>query len=204
MFFIVLNYYIAILLLFYFLSVFHTSARWLAFTGVWVTLLSILAYLNNAVVWIGSARPSIFNSSNSPTTLTNLWRPFQERQLQLVLPLLSYSTVLSGKVLVLVFLFAVFAFHSVVHWDGKVHKTVGSLYFFISLIITRSGYLSEIKGSIHISKSQRILWVSFSSADSVLCIYHLIVWWKFNLRHNSQWITFTPSPVVSSFIFPLC
>ena len=31
--------------------------------------------------------------------------------------------------------------------------------------------------------------VSFSKTDSSLCIYHLFVWWNFNLLHNSEWIS---------------
>ena len=33
------------------------------------------------------------------------------------------------------------------------------------------------------------LGVSFSTTDSVLCIYHLFLWSKLNFLHNSQWIT---------------
>ena len=35
----------------------------------------------------------------------------------------------------------------------------------------------------------RSLWVSFSWADSGLCIYHLFIWSNFNFLHNTLWIT---------------
>ena len=40
-----------------------------------------------------------------------------------------------------------------------------------------------------ISKSQRILFVSFSMTDSGLCICHLFVWSNLNFLHNSLWIS---------------
>ena len=61
-------------------------------------------------------------------------------------------------------------------------------FFFFFLIITRSG----IRWSVCISKSLRILCVSFSRRDSGLCKNHLFAWssFNFNFLHNSQWITF--------------
>ena len=56
--------------------------------------------------------------------------------------------------------------------------------------ITRSGRLVEIRWSICISKSQRILGVSSSRTDSGLCIYYLLIWSNLNFLHNSQWIAF--------------
>ena len=69
---------------------------------------------------------------------------------------------------------------------------MASCSFVIFLLIsTRSGLLATIKWSVYISNFQRILRLSFSLAESGLFIYYLIVLWtKFNLLHNSQWITF--------------
>ena len=54
-----------------------------------------------------------------------------------------------------------------------------------------------------ISKSHRIMRVSFSRIDFGLCFYHLVECSNFNFLHNSQWITFpTRSCVV--FYFFLC
>ena len=55
---------------------------------------------------------------------------------------------------------------------------------------TRFSRLAEIRWSVCISKSQRILCVSFFRTDSGLCIYNLVVWSNFNFLRNSQWITF--------------
>ena len=74
-----------------------------------------------------------------------------------------------------------------VHRDGKVHHSKGSLFL---LTLTRFGRLAEIRWSVCISKSERSLRVSFFRTDSGLCLYHLIVWSNLNFLHNSQWITF--------------
>ena len=58
----------------------------------------------------------------------------------------------------------------------------------LSLIIIRSGCLTEIWWSVCISKSQRSLCVSFSGTDSGLYIYHLFVSSNVNFLHDSRWI----------------
>ena len=72
--------------------------------------------------------------------------------------------------------------------NGKVHYSASS--FFFLLTINRSGRLVEIRWSVCITKSQRILCVSFSRMDSGLCTHHLFIWSNSNFLHNSQWITF--------------
>ena len=64
------------------------------------------------------------------------------------------------------------------------------LFLFLLLISTWSSFLVAIKWSVCISKSQRISFILFFRMDSGLCIYHLVVWSKFNLLHNSQWNIF--------------
>ena len=76
-----------------------------------------------------------------------------------------------------------------VSWNGKVHYSAGSLFFFFLLTITSSGHLAKIRWSVCIAKSLRSLFISFSRTDSGLCIYHLFVWLNSNFLHNSQWIT---------------
>ena len=73
--------------------------------------------------------------------------------------------------------------------NSKVHYSAGSLFLFL-LTINRSILLAEIRWSVYISKSQRILCVSFSKTDSGFCIYHLAVRSNFNFLHSSQWIPF--------------
>ena len=104
----------------------------------------------------------------------------------------------SSKVLVLISFFVFLLFYPVVSQNGKVHYSAGCFFL---LTITRSGLLAEIRWSVCISKSQRILCVSFSRMDSELCIYHLFVWSKWNFLHNSQWITFPIQPCLVLFSF---
>ena len=160
------------------------------------TLLSILADLNNAIVWMVFTCPLISKSSS-------LWiNPFVtvlNALITIVSPSLSCSTVFFqffSKVKIFISLFTFFQFYTVVGRNDKVHYTAGSLlsffffFFFFLLTLTGSGRLAEIRWSICISKSQWTLCVSFSRTDSKLCIYHLFVWSNINLEHNSQWISF--------------
>ena len=77
-----------------------------------------------------------------------------------------------------------FQFYPVISQKGKVLYSAGSLFFLLS--ITRSGCLAEIRWSVCVSKSQRILYISFSRMDSGLCIYHLFVWSNLNFLHNFE------------------
>ena len=87
-------------------------------------------------------------------------------------------------------------------WSAGVAKSTRWQVLSFLLINTRSGLLARIRWSVCISKSQRILWVSFSRMDSGLCVYHLVAGWKFNFLHSYQWITFpTQSCLV---LYSLC
>ena len=68
--------------------------------------------------------------------------------------------------------------------------------FFFLFINTRSDILAGIRWSISISKC-----LSYSRADSGLCIYHLVVWWNFSLLHNSLWITFPTQSCLIKYSF---
>ena len=69
---------------------FHWSVSDSNFPPVSRTLLSILADLNKAVLWMISIRPPISNSYSTP--FPSHWRPFQVRKLLLLSPFISYST----------------------------------------------------------------------------------------------------------------
>ena len=72
----------------------------------------------------------------------------------------------------------------------------------VLLIKTRSGLLVGIRWSVYISRSQRILCVSFSKTNSGLCMYHLSVWTNFNRLHYSQSIPFPTQSFL--FLYSLC
>ena len=76
-----------------------------------------------------------------------------------------------------ILLFRVFFYlHSVVCQDGKVFYLVDSLFFFFFLLsIAWSGLLTRIGLSVCITKSQKILCISFFRMDSGLCTHHLSV-----------------------------
>ena len=81
------------------------------------------------------------------------------------------------------------------------------LFFFFSFFFSfcfcwLSGCLVEIRWSVCVSKSQRILCVSFSRMDSGLCICYLFVWPNLNFLHNSRWIAFPTES--SEVLFSFC
>ena len=138
-------------------------------------LLSILAVLNCAVVWmisillLVSSSPSLFSRPlrTIPRTPTTISITITFHVPQLFQP--------SGKIQVFVYIFTFFCCKSVVHWNST---SLQVLFLFIN---TRCGFLDRIEWSICIFKSQIILWVSFSWTDSGLCI----AWSNFNLLPNS-------------------
>ena len=136
------------------------------------TLLSNLADLNNAVVWMVSTCLLISNFF-SPCTNPIL--------------ILTRAPITIGNTVILMFhsfpvpcqgrgTYLSFRFLSILLWESKVHNYTSSfLLLLLLLIITRSGHLAEIRWSVCMSKSQRSLCISFSTTDSGLCIYHLFV-----------------------------
>ena len=112
--------------------IFHWSLSDSNFTQISRTLLSILANLNNAVVWTVSTRPLIFTSYSH---CTYLWWLYSMRPLHLVSPSFSCSVVfqISGKDKVFISLFAFLQFYPVVSRNGKTHYSAGSLFCLILL-----------------------------------------------------------------------
>ena len=113
----------------------HTSVSWLFSTGVWVTtsllkspgtLLSILADLNNAVVWMVSTRP-LNSKSTSPCTKPLVTVPSTPDTTGItVVFMFHFFFQFSSKVQVLISLFAFFQFYSVASRDGKFLYLAGS------------------------------------------------------------------------------
>ena len=117
------------------------------------TLLSILAALNNAVVWIVSIHPPI---SNSSSPLFDPLEPFKVRKSQLVSQSPSCFTAFSVllQCLSTCRFFRLLWFSLWSAWTAK--STIRLLVFFL---------LAEIKRSVRISKSQTIVCVSFFRID---------------------------------------
>ena len=139
--------------------------------GALTPLQSVQADLSNAVVWMILIPNLVSNSSclfsmsfgdGSTRTKFNWYH----RHFHVPLPFY-----LSGTTQVLIYYVDFFYFHSLVRRDGKSHWMINFLFYF-----TRFGRLVEIRWSVCISKSQRILCISFSCTDSGLSICHLIVW----------------------------
>ena len=93
------------------------------------TLLSILADLNNAVVWTVSTRPVIYKSFNLCTNpLVTIPRALITIDIIVTFIFRNFFCSLD-KVEVLIPLFTFFRFYSVVHRNSKVYNSGSSLFF---------------------------------------------------------------------------
>ena len=122
--------------------VFHWNLSDSKFPQISSTLLSILAVLNNAVVWMFSTRPPTSKSSSpfSNPLVTVLKAPIT---IGIIATFMFHSFFqFPSKVEVLISLFTFFQFYSVVSRDSKVHSFASSLFL---LIIIRSDLLADIR-----------------------------------------------------------
>ena len=166
------------------------------------TLLSILTNLNNDFVWMVSILPQISNSSSF------LSEPFGTIPsgpitIGITVTLMfhtSFSSLARFKYLPIFFTF--FHFHSV-NQNSKILYTASSLLFFSGFFLLINCRFGLLRWCICISKSQRILCISFSRTDSGLWIPHLVVWLNFNLLHNLLWIAF-PTQSRTLFVLVWC
>ena len=165
--------------------VFHWSLSDSKSPQIHRTLLSILAVLNNAVVWMVSTYLPTFKSSRP---FSNLLVTVPKAPITIGIIVTCMFNFFSNSLArsVLIHLFAFFQFYSVVSRDSKVDYFAISLFL---LIIIWSGHLAEIRWSVCTSKSHRSLFVSFCRTGAGLCLYHLLVWSKLNFLHRSQCIT---------------
>ena len=166
--------------------VFHWSLSDSKSPQVSRTLLSILAVLNNVVVWTVSTRPPTSKPS-SPFNNPLVTVPKAPITIGIIVTFMFHSFFqFSSKVEVFILIFTVIQFYSVFSRDSKVDNFASSFFL---LIIIRSGLLAEIRWSVCTSKSHRSLCVSFSRTGVGLCIYHLLAWSNLSFLHISQWIT---------------
>ena len=163
--------------------IFHLSLSDSKFPQVSGTLLSILAILNNGVVWMVSTRLPTSKSSS----------PFNN-------PLVTVSKAPITIGIIVTFMFHNFfnslarsrylslfshSFCIILRSVRTAKSTILQVLFFLMIII-RSGLLAEIRWSVCMSKSHRS--VLFSRASAGLDMYYLSVWSNFNFLHISQCI----------------
>ena len=164
--------------------VFHWSLSDSKSLQVSMTLLVILAVLNNAIVKMVCTRPLTSKS----------FSPFNN-------PLVSVpkAPITIGKIATFVFhsffntlarsrylSFFSHSFSFILRFAGTAKSTILLIlsfilfylfiYLFFLLIIIRSALLAEIRWSVCMSKSHRSSCVLFSWTATGLCIYHLFVW----------------------------
>ena len=138
------------------------------------TLLSNLAELNNAVVWLVSTIP-LTSKFSSPFTIPLVTVSSAQITIGIKVTFMFHSFFSSlAKVRVLFSLFAFFQFYFVISQDGKVYNS--AVFFFFCCWLS----LAETRWSVCISKFQRTLCDSFSWTVSWLCIYQLFVWSDLN------------------------
>ena len=151
------------------------------------TLLSILAVLNNAFVWMVSTHPPTSKSS-SPFSNDLVTVPNAPITIGIIVTCMFHSFFSSlARSRYLSFFSHSFSF---ILWSaGTAKSTILQVLFFFLLIIIKSGLLAGIWWSVCILKSHRSLCESFSRTGVGLCIYHLLVWSNLNFLYISQWIT---------------
>ena len=145
------------------------------------TLLSILAVLNNAVVWMVSIRPPTSKSSspfsnplvtvpNAPITIgiivTCMFHSFCNS--------LARSTYLS---------FFSHSFRFILWAAGTAKSRILQVLFFYWLLLSLVFW--PRLGDPCVCQSHIGVCVSFSRTDAGLCIYHLFVWSNLNFLHIS-------------------
>ena len=132
--------------------------------------------------------PLVLEFSGSPNPVPILWSVYQVCQSRLVSSSFSYSIVVfSSQARSRYLCFFSFSFSFTLWSAGRANSSIRQGF----LSITRFGRLAKIKWSVCTWKSQKNLSVSFSRIDSMLCIYHLLVWSNLNFLHNSLWIPFS-------------
>ena len=112
------------------IRVFHWSLSDSKSPQVSRTLLSILAVLNNVVLWMVSTRPPTSKSS-SPFSNPLVTVPNAPITIGIIVTCMFHSFFqFPSKVAVLNLLFIFFQFYSVVSWDSKVDNFATLFFFF--------------------------------------------------------------------------
>ena len=148
------------------------------------SLLSILAVLNNVVVWMGSTRPPISKSSSSfSNPLVTV--PNAPIAIGIIVPFMFHSLFVFFNSLAR-FRYLSFFSHSFsfILWSPGTAKWTILQFLFFLLSIIRSGLLDEIRWSVYISKCHKSLSVLFSRTGAIviiIIIVILLIWQFFTL-----------------------
>ena len=148
------------------------------------TFHSILADLNNTIDWMVSTYP-VISKSSSPfiNPLVTVSRAPIIIVINITFMFHSFFTSLARSKYQYFFSLSL----SFTLWSAGTANLQSYKFSFLSFFI-KSDRLVEMRWSVCLAKSHRILCISFSRTDSGLCIYHLFVWSNLNFMHNSQWI----------------
>ena len=160
--------------------VFHWSLSDSKSPQVSRTLLSILAVLNNAVVWMVSTRPPTSKSS-SPFSNPLVTVPNSPITIGIIVTCMFHSFFSSlARSRYLSFFSHSFSF---ILWSAETAKsTILQVLFFFLLIIIKSGLLARIRWSVCILKSHRSLCESLSRTGAyyyylLIRVFHISVSW---------------------------
>ena len=165
--------------------VFDCSSSDIKFLQVSRTFLNILTVLTYAVVWLFSTRPLI---SKSPCPFNNplLTVPKETITIGIIVNVIFHRIFqFSSNVQVLIPLFTLFQFYTVVSRDSKVNNFAMSLFcwLFLGLVFwPRLGDPFVCQSSIGVC-----MW--FSRSDPGKCTDHLFARSNLIFLYNSQWIT---------------
>ena len=163
------------------------------------TLLSILANLNKAVVWMVSTRPPMSKSS-SPFNNLLVTVPKAPDTIGAIVTFMFHSFFNSlARSRYLSYFSLSFSF---ILWSARAAKSTILQVLVFLLIIIRSGLLVGIRWSVCMPKSDRSLCVSFSRTDAKLYIYHFFRMVEFKFLAHLP-VSHLAYPVVCSLIFLL-
>ena len=181
--------------------VFHWSLSDSKYPQVSRTRLKILAVLSNAVIWIVSTHPPTsksFRPFNNPLVIV----PKAPITISTIVTFMFHSFFNSlARSRYLSFFSHSFSF---ILWSAGIAKStiLQILFLFFCRLQWGLVFLTRL-GDLWMSKSHRILCVSFSRIGAGLCICHMFVW--SNLKFLAHFpVDHLVNPVVSRLIFILC
>ena len=147
---------------------------------------SILADLNNPVVWMDSTRPIISKTSCAfSNPLATVPRVPITIGIAVTFILLSFFNPQARSSYISLFSLS----FNFTLWSARITKSTIRQVLLLLVIFIRCGCLGEVKWSISMSKSERFRCVLFSRTNSGLPIQYLFELSNFNFLSISQWIT---------------